>query len=326
MLTGLIALAAAAQLTTPQLEPMAFLVGHCWQGEFRNGTRDTHCYEAAQGGRFIRDNHEVTGGYAGETLYSWNAEAGRVEYVYWANSGGVSRGSMTPRGDVLDFGDEVHRGTDGGEMRISTTWHRIGADAYEARITSANDPTGSQVVRYTRLDRASVRMEESTAPDGTRALVHEVTVPASAEQVYAAFTTPAGWRSWAVRGAWASTSDPDLLETSYIPNANAGDPRNIRQRYMLRLPNRLVAFRTVQAPTGFPHAEEFYRVTHIVELEPAGAGTRVRLTSAGYPAGAAGDTLVGFFREGNRTSLEQLRARFVSGPIDWTRRQETAGH
>ena len=189
MLTGLLAL-ASVQLATPQLEPMAFLVGHCWQGEFQNGRRDTHCFEPAQGGRFIRDTHEVTGGYAGETLYSWNAEAGRVEYVYWATSGGVSRGSMTPRGDVLDFGDEVHRGGDGREIRISTTWHRIGDYAYEARITSANDPTGSRVVRYTRLDRAPVRMDESTAADGTRTLVHEVVVPAPPEEVFNWFVRP----------------------------------------------------------------------------------------------------------------------------------------
>lgn len=324
MLTGLLAL-ASLQLATPQLEPMAFLVGHCWQGEFQNGRLDTHCFEPAQGGRFIRDTHEVTGGYAGETLYSWNAEAGRVEYVYWANSGGVSRGSMTPRGDVLDFGDEVHRGRDGREIRISTTWHRVGDDAYEARITSANDPTGSRVVRYTRLDRAPVQMDESTSADGTRTLVHEVVVPAPPEQVYPVFATPDGWRSWAVRQAWASEDDPDLMETSYVPNADRGDRRNIRQRYLLRVPNRLVAFRTVQAPTGFPHAEQFYRVTHIVELEPAGGGTRVRLTGAGYPAGPAGDTLVNFFRDGNRTSLVLLRRRFIDGPIDWTRQQATAG-
>ena len=140
-----------------------------------------------------------------------------------------------------------------------------------------------------------------------------------------ACATPGGWGSWAVRQAWVSAEDPDLMETRYVPSADHGGARNIRQRYLLRVPNRLVAFRTVQAPTGFPHAEEFYRVTHIVELEPVGGGTRVRLTGAGYPAGPAGDTLVNFFRDGNRTSLVLLRRRFIDGPIDWSRQQATAG-
>lgn len=34
--------------------------------------------------------------------------------------------------------------------------------------------------------------------------------------------------------------------------------------------------------------------------------------------GAAGDALLSFFREGNRTSLQQLHRRFVTGPVDWT--------
>ncbi|HZG46181.1 MAG TPA: SRPBCC domain-containing protein, partial [Allosphingosinicella sp.] len=103
-----------------------------------------------------------------------------------------------------------------------------------------------------------------------------------------------------------------------------GDPRHIRQRFLRRVPNRLIAWRTIQTPPGFPHAAEYQRVTTRVELEPAGSGTRVRLSGIGYPAGAAGDALLGFFREGNRSTLEQLRARFVTGPVDWAARQAAA--
>ena len=57
-------------------------------------------------------------------------------------------------------------------------------------------------------------------------------------------------------------------------------------------------------------------------LEPAGEGrTRVRLTGAGYADSEAGRALLGFFRDGNRVSLERLRRRFASGPIDWSREQ-----
>ena len=59
----------------------------------------------------------------------------------------------------------------------------------------------------------------------------------------------------------------------------------------------------------------------VVELTPEGAGTRIRLTGIGYAAGAPGDALLGMFREANRMTLEQLRARFVTGPIDWAARQ-----
>lgn len=318
-----LALIAAQSLATPQLEPMAFLAGHCWQGTFADGKVDTHCFESVYGGRFIRDRHEVTGGgstYAGETLYGWSPQAARVEYTYWNTSGGISRGSMVPRGEVLDFGDEVYRGRDGREVRIATEWRRIDDTTYESRTTSAADPTGSRVVRFTRVDRAPVRIEELPGGNGTMNLTHEIVVPAPPAEVYRAFATAEGWRGWAVPNAWAAPEDPDVLETGYVPGAGPGDPRNIRQRFILRVPDRLIAFRTIQTPAGFPHADEFKQVTTLVELEPAGSGTRVRLSGIGYPGGAPGRTLVGFFREGNRTSLEQLRARFVTGPIDWAAR------
>jgi len=171
-----------------------------------------------------------------------------------------------------------------------------------------------------QAETAAVRHHEQTNADGTRTLTHELVVPAPPEQVYAAFAGPEGWRSWAVPHAWTVAGDADLLETSYGPAAKVGEPGNIQQRFVLRVPSRLIAWRTVQTPPRFPHAAQFKQVTSLVELEPAGSGTRVRLSGIGYPPGAAGDALLGFFREGNRTTLEQLRARFVTDPIDWAAR------
>ncbi|HEY0116964.1 MAG TPA: SRPBCC domain-containing protein [Allosphingosinicella sp.] len=319
MFTALLALAAAQPAPPPvrlaaAFEGMDFLVGHCWQGELRSGIHDTHCFERVYNGRFIRDRHEVTGGYQGETLYNWNAMEGRAEYTYWNSAGGISRGTMRERAGLLDFGDEVYRGGNGRETRIATNWRQVDATSYEVRVTSAAGPTGSRVTRYVRLDAAPVRVEEARAPDGSTNLSHELVVAAPIERVYAALSTAEGWRGWAVPNAWAAPDDPNLMETSYSRDGRQGEPRNIRQLFLLRVPNRLIAFRTVAAPPGFPHAEAYYRVTSLFELSPAGPGTRVRLTGVGYPAGEAGQTLLGFFREGNRTTLEELRRRLAGGP------------
>jgi uncharacterized protein YndB with AHSA1/START domain len=148
--------AASPPPLRPELEPLRFLLGHCWRGEFKSGAVDTHCFESVYGGRHVRDRHEVTGPdglYRGESLYSWNAAAKQVEYTYWNSSGGVSRGAMAPKGDsVLDFGNETYTGSDGRKTAISTMWRKAGADAYETVNTSGMDPTGSRVVRYTRVD------------------------------------------------------------------------------------------------------------------------------------------------------------------------------
>ena len=62
MLIALIAagLAAAQPALRPELEPMRFLVGHCWRGAMAKGAKhDTHCFEPVFDGQHVRDRHEA---------------------------------------------------------------------------------------------------------------------------------------------------------------------------------------------------------------------------------------------------------------------------
>ncbi|WP_129794032.1 SRPBCC domain-containing protein [Sphingosinicella sp. CPCC 101087] len=315
-----VALAAQAPALRPGLEPLAFLVGHCWQGEFPDtGERDTHCFEPVYEGQHVRDRHEVLGGsqaYRGETLYSADS-SGRVAFTYWNSQGGVSRGNMRPSGDRLEFGDEAYVGPDGRRITFSTHWRRLGDDAYEAVTVSSDAPSMNRTVRYRRL-APDIAISETRAPDGSHILIHETVIGAPPAEVWSAIATAEGWRTWAVPVAWAP--EPDIIETSYAPAARAGGPETIRQQILVSIPERLIAFRTIKAPDGFPHFETFRRTTGLFELGPDGQGrTRVRLTGAGYPDDEAGRELLGFFREGNRISLERLRQRFDEGPVDWSR-------
>ena len=152
-----------------ELEPLRFLIGHCWRGEFKDGAVDTHCFESVYGGRHVRDRHEVKGPaglYRGETLYSWNGAAKQVEYTYWNSSGGVSRGTMAPRADGLDFGNETYTGPDGRKMTISTMWRKAGADAYEAVSTLGRRPD-RQPGRPLHAGRLAPALRRRPGPSGT---------------------------------------------------------------------------------------------------------------------------------------------------------------
>jgi len=165
--------------------------------------------------------------------------------------------------------------------------------------------------------QVDVTLEVET--DGTRTLVHEVTIPASQQEVWTALATIEGWRTWAVPLARAVPGSADRFETAYDPAAEPGSASTIEQQWIERAAPDSVSFRTTRTPDGFPHADAYVRVTSRFLLTPVGdAATRVRLTGSGYPAGPAGDALIGFFREGNRLSLQQLHKRFAEGPIDWT--------
>jgi len=156
--------------------------------------------------------------------------------------------------------------------------------------------------------------------DGTLTLSHEVVVEAPRDDIWAAISTPDGWRTWAVPVSWWVDSQTESMEGSYNPAAQPGGADLIRQHFIARLPGRLLVFRTTRAPAGFPHFETYARVTTFFELESLGERrTRVRLTGTGYADNEAGRQLFGFFREGNRISLERLRRRFAEGPLDWSR-------
>ena len=168
----------------------------------------------------------------------------------------------------------------------------------------------------------------TTEADHTLTLVHEAVVEAPPPDVWTAIATPEGWRSWAAPAAWRDPADPDLLETAYDPAARPGQPQTIQQRFILAVPGRLLAYRTIKAPAGFPDFETFMRVVSLIELSPDGARrTRVRLTMVGYPDDEAGRRLAGFFDRGNAVTLARLQRRFRDGPIDWAselRREQAA--
>jgi uncharacterized protein YndB with AHSA1/START domain len=167
--------------------------------------------------------------------------------------------------------------------------------------------------------RSDVVIETQTEVDGTVTLVHEIVVPAPVGSVWNAVSTAQGWKSWAVPVAWIDPEDADVIETSYDPAAARGSPQTIRQRFLARIPGRMLAFKTIKAPAGFTDFDQFAHMLSVFELEQVAEGaTRVRLTGVGYPDTEAGRRLLDFFRGGNRVSLEMLRDRFANGPIDWT--------
>ena len=107
-------------------------------------------------------------------------------------------------------------------------------------------------------------------------------------------------------------AEPDMLETSYDRADTPGSPGTIRHQFLARIPGRLLAFRTVKAPAGFPHFAIYRTVTSVFELEPVGAGTRLRLTSTGYPDNEGGRALLAFFEAGNAQTLAALQKLFAT--------------
>lgn len=157
--------------------------------------------------------------------------------------------------------------------------------------------------------------------DGDRVLQLSIVVPAPRAQVWTAFTTSEGYRTWATPLASVDLKIGGIIETNYNPAARLGSPDNIRNQITAYVPERLLVLRNVQAPAGFPGAAEFAQTAVVIELaSPTPQTTRVTLSGVGYGAGPVFDNLYRQFEWANAYSLAELKARFVSGPIDWVER------
>ena len=118
------------------LEPLAFLAGHCWKGDFAGAKQsDEHCFSWLYKDKVLRDTHTVrTPGkpdYIGDTTYYWDSMAKQIEFVYVENLGGISRGHLEGSGDTLVF-PATQYSADGNAMTYRVRWTRVGSDAYEA--------------------------------------------------------------------------------------------------------------------------------------------------------------------------------------------------
>jgi uncharacterized protein YndB with AHSA1/START domain len=147
---------------------------------------------------------------------------------------------------------------------------------------------------------------------------------ASPAEVYEAVGTVEGWKTWAVPSAFGEAKVGGKMETSYDRAAKAGDPKSIQQEFLALVPERLVVFHTIRTPPGFPHADLFVKTTTAIKLEPEGSGTRLTFTHAGFGPGEGYDQLYGFFAEGDKSTLEQLKQRFETGPIDWAAKERAS--
>ena len=144
----------------PHFEPLAFLVGSCWRGVFADGkTVDVRCLEPVFGGKFVRERHVVRGGarvYRGETLYQWDATAGKIGYTYWNSDGGVSTGTMDVDGPRRVFPAERYTDSKGRAREFRTTW-LVESDSAWVMTTEERRPDG----RWAAAWRVAFRRDPS---------------------------------------------------------------------------------------------------------------------------------------------------------------------
>jgi len=134
MVLGLLAQGGIAVAQTPAQQPAAVfagLTGSCWRTQMDNAgpDTDTHCFEAAVGGKMVTDTHKVRNPkgevvYEGVSVYLLDKPSGTLVYEYFYSNGGKLAGYGWRVGDEIRFASKP------GAAKPDQVW-KLGPDAYD---------------------------------------------------------------------------------------------------------------------------------------------------------------------------------------------------
>ena len=150
-----------------------------------------------------------------------------------------------------------------------------------------------------------------------KALIFEVTIPASRAKVWEAFSTSSGLSTWLTPHATV-----DLRKggdwTAHYPGGKTGGGT-----ILSFVPEQEMVL-SAMAPETFPTVRA-ERTTARFEFLAKGQSTLVRLTQTGWKKGEEWDEAYNYLAQGNAELLEMLLRRFVDGPTDWVKAWGEAG-
>jgi uncharacterized protein YndB with AHSA1/START domain len=162
------------------------------------------------------------------------------------------------------------------------------------------------------LTSAESQVQVTKVPSPHKALIFEITIPASLDAVWNAFTTSDGLSTWLTPGAVVDLHNGGEW-TAHYPGGKTGGGTIVSFK-----PKREIVM-SAMAPEWFPHVRS-ERTTALFEFMQVGKGsTVVRLTQTGWKEGDEWDKAYDYLAGGNAQLLETLKRRFVSGPLDWAK-------
>lgn len=149
------------------------------------------------------------------------------------------------------------------------------------------------------------------APSNLNGLMHERTIDAPASEVWQAFTSGAGLKSWMAAEAQVDLKTGGKMLTTYKKGATLGDDSTIENTFLVVLPERIVAVHCTKPPADFPFKTAFAQVWTVLYFDPVNEKqTRVRCASLNYGTDEEAQKCREHFDKGNDWTINKLKEKF----------------
>ncbi|TDP73264.1 SRPBCC family protein [Roseateles toxinivorans] len=156
-----------------------------------------------------------------------------------------------------------------------------------------------------------------SAAAAERSLDKEVVINASLDQAWAAWTTREGITSFFAPDAQIEARVGGAFHIYIDPGAMPGNKGADDMRFMALSPKRMLSF-DWNAPPSLPEARQ-QRTFVVLRFEPVDEKqTRIKLHHTGWGDGGEWDKAYAYFDRAWGGVLANLKARFETGPKDWT--------
>jgi uncharacterized protein YndB with AHSA1/START domain len=139
--------------------------------------------------------------------------------------------------------------------------------------------------------------------------VFEAEIDASVDDIWDAFTTTEGIRSWVAPLAEVDFKVSGKWRTNYNKDGKLGDASTIENTILCYDPKRMISLKATGFPENFPFKEAAKDTWSIFYFEPVSkTRTKITVVGLGYNDTPQSKKMRAFFETANRYSIDQLRA------------------
>ncbi len=139
--------------------------------------------------------------------------------------------------------------------------------------------------------------------------VFEVEIDTSIDDVWAAFTTTAGLKSWIAPLADIDFRVGGKWRANYNKDGRLGDATTIENTILCYDPKRMISLKATGFPDGFPFKEAAKDTWSIFYFTPVTeTRTKITVVGLGYNDTEQSKKMRSFFETANKYSIDQLSA------------------